>query len=85
MEIKHYYKNRSKYRNRYFLVSYVSSHPTLGVTITGDIDFTCTNGAYLNRIRTVEIIEQKAKVVSVVITNIIELCYADWQRWVEKN
>ena len=71
----------SKKANRYFLVFYT------GVcldnsSVTGCCDFT-TNGYYLNSKKTIQILSSnpKKEVISIVLTNILELSESDFKDW----
>ena len=73
--------NMSKKINRHFLVFYTGVCEDNSI-VNGYCDFT-TNGYYLNAKQTVsELMKvQKRKVVSLVLTNIVELSISDFKDW----
>lgn len=70
-----------KKTNRHFLVFYTGVCEDNSI-VNGYCDFT-TNGYYLNAKQTVsELMKvQKRKVVSLVLTNIVELSISDFKDW----
>ena len=71
----------STQKNRHFLVFYTGVCED-NSTVNGYCDFT-TNGYYLNAKQTVsELMKaQKRKVISLVLTNIVELSISDFKDW----
>jgi len=71
---------------RYFIVFYVASNKDTGLNATGCMDFTVTDGGYLNGDKTKNIITGKhPNFRQLCFTNIIELSESDYANWSEKE
>ena len=71
----------STQKNRHFLVFYTGVRED-NLIVNGYCDFT-TNGYYLNAEQTVsELMKvQKRKLISLILTNIVELSISDFKDW----
>ena len=71
----------SKKQNRHFLAFYTGVCEDNSI-VNGYCDFT-TNGHYLNAKKTISDLMkvQRRKVISLVLTNIVELSVSDFQDW----
>lgn len=68
--------------NRHFIVFYIANIPN--GKVTGNMEFTTFEGAYLNKRTTLNQIQIKNPSLSqIVLTNIVELSINDFNEWSE--